>query len=221
MAARAPWVAAVSLLLAACPQASMHQSAETLDEGEFQAGAGFEMTQIESELSGSGFIDLGEDPFPMAYALFRWGVAEHIDLGLRASATLTTTFDAKLQLADTEEVDIAVAPAVQFAWAWTIGYLPVLIGFHLGDVAELVLSGRVGYQLFVDDFESEIEDELGDDGAILGAGFAVYVRLDERLAIVPEMTLLEVLRSERVRTIAGGIAVVFGDQPDHGSGDEE
>ena len=185
-------IPALGVALAGCPSMPLNQTASTVPAGEFQQGVGVEYYGC----TGCG-VDISDDgevtnegiaffnlPFPNWFG--RYGISDNIDLGFRFSAPFSVGFDMKFQVLDTEVLDLAIDPGIQYNFALTYFHLPVLIGLPMGDFFELVLSPRVTYMTVTGD---EGSTSLGSAGLFVGGGAAMIFKFDA-VQISPELHFL-------------------------------
>ena len=217
-------LALLTLATAGCPSQALLQSAATIPAGKVQHQIGLEWFSVRyrepSPTVPGGTPTTTESSYALPIALpfygTRIGVAERLDVGIRVSAALTLGFDLKLQIIDTEAVDVAIAPGFQFAWIWSWMQLPLLIGLNAGDAVQIQLSGRLGYVVPMEDGLTgidEIDAAFGERGMFAGGGLGLYLRLGERVALVPEVQVLRGTGSSPPTLVSVGVGIAFGTQP--------
>jgi len=195
---------------AGCLSLGHTQSAQTLERGDVQHQFGLEWFRVRST---------DEDyllPFAMPFYGVRLGVSEGVDLGVRTNVTFSAIdLDVKMQPVDTETLDVAVDPRVEYGWTWGVGHLPLLIGINLGDAVQLTLSGRLAYALpLIEDSPGGLEAVVGDDAqALAGGGASLYVRFSRSFALVPEAQAVRGFGETDPTIMSFSLGFAFGDQP--------
>jgi hypothetical protein len=194
--------------LSGCVSMGSYQRAETLGKG------GLETALEPAYLRVPG----SDDGHVTGNAALRAGVAERVDVGLRAGSTgVTATTKVMLTAPDGDGLIVAVAPAAGGNTVAAEGdretsinaRLPVLLGLPLGR-HELVLVPTLGFDHGTYHDESEALDlrisALGVGGAL---GFVTQLRPD--IALVPELSLYTPLKAWGDFQAGGASAEVIDD----------
>jgi len=155
----------------------------------------------------------------------RIGVAEGLEIGLRAPNLEPLAADAKICL-HKGRLDVALDPGLQLYFGSANGngfaavylHAPLLFGINLSERVSLVLSPGLVYagNTASGVVPSGVTGSSAAEGfmARLGAGFDF--RVDRKLAIHPEVTLVrQFTGSEDLLLCVGGIGFNFGAQPDY------
>ena len=155
----------------------------------------------------------------------RIGVAEGLEIGLRAPNLEPLAADAKICL-HKGRLDVALDPGLQLYYGSANGngfaavylHAPLLFGINLSERVSLVLSPGLVYagNTASGVVPSGVTGSSAAEGfmARLGAGFDF--RVDRKLAIHPEVTLVrQFTGSEDLLLCVGGIGFNFGAQPDY------
>ncbi len=155
----------------------------------------------------------------------RIGVAEGLEIGLRAPNLEPLAADAKIRL-HKGRLDVALDPGLQLYYGSANGngfaavylHAPLLFGINLSEKVSLVLSPGLVYagNTASGVVPSGVTGSSAAEGfmARLGAGFDF--RVDRKLAIHPEVTLVrQFTGSEDLLLCVGGIGFNFGAQPDY------
>jgi len=180
----------LALTLMGCPSLPLNQSASTVPAGTFVQGAAVEYIGVHVEdPTGEnddfvGFLDI-----PLPGYWFRYGVSDMIDLGVRYSFPVALSFDAKIQLVDSEIFDLSIMPTLQFAWVPFYVHLPVLLGINLSDNFEVVLSPRFSYMGIAQENTDGTVD-FGDAQPLVGGGLSFIMRFGN-VEISPEFQFLQ------------------------------
>ncbi len=154
-------------------------------------------------------------PFALPYYGMRIGLGDRVDVGFRIHSTLTLGFDMKLLLLESEGLDIALDPTFEYAWVWGYAYLPLLLGINLSDAVQVVLSGRVGYQLpLVSDLSSSPFDTvLGTEQPLAGGGLGLYIEASRAFGVIPEVQVLRGFGDTHPTIVSVSLGFTLGDQP--------
>jgi hypothetical protein len=225
--------AGLVLLLAGCPNPNTYTTPRTLHPGQVQwqlapevIGVDYSATYGSTDASGNLVKTKTSSVWPMLPTFgARIGVAEGLDIGLRAPNLEPLAADAKIRLLK-GRLDVALDPGFQLYYGsangsgFAVVYLhaPVLFGINLSEEVSLVLSPGLVYA----DTTASGAVPSGPTGsstaeglmARLGAGFDF--RVDRKLAIHPEVTLVrQFTGSQDLLLCVGGIGFNFGAQPDY------
>jgi hypothetical protein len=188
-----PWlsrtlVVAVALGVTGCASLSNVQTADTLGKGNVQVG-------IEPGLWGVAG-NSGATVIPHVDASIRYGVADRVDLGVRAGSSffelqskflLTTPGDPKIAVSIAPTFGGLVALGTTSGGSGSAGLLniglPVLIGFKTRGGSEFVIGPRLQNILL---FGSG-----GGSGAVylmgLGGSFGFFWRIADKFGLLPEI----------------------------------
>lgn len=206
-----------------CPSQALLQSAATVPTGKIQHQLGLEWFSVRYRRVSPATPGVPTTSTPSTYELpvalpfygGRVGLAEHFDIGFRASAALTLGFDLKLQVIDTDAIDVAIAPNFQFAWVWSWMQLPLLVGLNLSDAVQIQLSGRIGYLIPMQEGLTgidELDRAFGDRGGFAGGGLGLYIRLGDRVGLAPEVQILRGLGAAEPTLLSVSVGITFGAQ---------
>lgn len=219
MANRVCSVLVVGLLavLAACPSPNVYGTARTLPKGQSQHTFAFErFSTVGTPVNSSATA-------PPTYQ-YRYGVADHADIGVRIANASSFGVDVKWNLLR-GETDVAVAPGFVGTYvrasdeedSVALGLfhvqLPVLVGIRVNDSATLVISPGGGLAIATATATS------GGAGRFVGAstpfarlGVGLNLRATPKFAIQPEVTAMKYSGSDgNLLTI--GVGFSFGTQP--------
>lgn len=193
-------LAALALGLSACASVTGSGTARTLDKGQTQLGAGFELGLGLPKLSPEYHAPL---LWPQFVAGIRHGFSERVDggarvwgFGIQGLYTAGAQLDTKIALhqADSRNsgTDYTLAPSasyhqVNFGHApnhSAIAQLPLLIGFNLPGEAQATVGPRVGYQGVFSAGQHPVHL------IAFGSNFAVSADINDRITLVPEFVLL-------------------------------
>jgi len=210
----------IAILLAGCPTPSSWTTPRTLPEGESTHTIGLEWFTFKGareDLNGDGDTrDAFESgtytlPFVFPAYVFRTGLADIMDLGVKASLAGDAVVDFKLQAVRSEFFDLAFDPSLQIGFV-SYAALPVLFGINAGEFFQVTLSPRLTYGYAVDD---DTTDPI--DGVFYGGSVGLRIAPTDRLAILPEINILERFDTEGA-IITAGLGISFGrGQPDYRS----
>jgi hypothetical protein len=185
-------VVAAALGVTGCASLSNVQTADTLGKGKFQVG-------IEPGLwggAGSG----GATFVPHVDASFRYGVADRVDIGVRAGSSflefqskflLTTPGDPKIAVSLAPTFGGLVVAAATSGGGGSAGLLnigvPVLIGFKTSGGSQFVIGPRLqNFILF--------GSGGGGSGAVyvmgLGGSFGFFWRISDKFGLLPEIAAI-------------------------------
>jgi len=232
MSARSRRVLALSVLclgfLAGCPMTSTWTSPRTTPVGTSSHTIGVETLGI----LGKDAQDLNADgdtadafegegtviaPFIFPAYIFRIGLGERFDLGLKGSTGGTLQADFKVQFIKTPAFDLAIDPAIQLS---LINYasLPLMFAINTGEAFSFYFGPRASFVWVF----------TGDDTTVAG-GLAVGGTVGFRIApshsftLYPEVTWFKSLNKDANGSLATiGIGFSFGNgQPDYGPGSIE
>jgi len=228
--------AGLVFLLGGCPNPNTYTTPRTLDPGQVQwqvapevIGVDYSARYGSTDASGNLIKTKVSSVWPM-FPTFgaRIGVAEGLEIGLRAPNLEPVAGDAKIRLLK-GPVDVALDPGLQLYYGsangngFAVVYLhaPVLLGINLSENVSLVLSPGLVYADTTASGASGVVPTgvVGSSTAEgfmarLGAGFDF--RVSRSLAIHPEVTLVrQFTGSQDLLLGIGGIGFNFGAQPDY------
>lgn len=211
--------------LAGCPMPSMWTTPRTIPQGMSTHTIGVETLAFvgreEADLNEDGdTADAFEDsgvvvaPFVFPAYIFRMGLGDTFDLGLKGSTGGAFIADFKWQLIKTPAFDMALDPSVQVS---IINYvaLPLMMALNMGEPFSIYFGPRATW-VFI----------LGADDSTVAGGIAVGGTLGFRIAagnhftIYPEVNWLRSLAADsngHMATIGLGFSFGTG-QPDYGPG---
>jgi len=221
------FLAVSSGLLAGCPMSSTWTPPRTIPVGTTSHTIGVETIAF----VGRDATDLNEDgdtadafeddgtvvaPFVFPAYIFRIGIADRFDIGLKGSTGGAFQADFKLQFVKTPAFDLAIDPAVQLS---VINYvsLPVLFGFNAGEGFSFYLGPRATWIFIFAD------DATVADGFAVGGTIGFRIAPSNRFAIYPEIAWLRSLAegaNGHMATVGLGFSFGAG-QPDYGPGSIE
>lgn len=218
----------LSVFSAGCPMTSTWTTARTTPPGTSTHTIGIETLAIVDkearDLNGDeDTADAFEDegtvfaPFVFPAYIFRIGLTDRFDLGLKGSTAGTLQADFKWQIVKTPAFDLALDPAVQLS---LINYvsLPVVFAINTGESFSIYLGPRATW-VFV----------FTDDETTTAGGFAVGGTVGFRISpsrsfsLYPEITWFRSLDPDANGSLATvGIGFSFGSgQPEYGPGSIE
>lgn len=206
------FAALCALASTGCMGAVLSQSAQAIPEGTVQHQAGAEWYVVVLEDRDEALIS------PVPFYGVRVGLVEAVEFGFRLNVALSNfSLDLKLQGLDSEYLDIALVPTVQYGWTLGWVHLPLLVGVNLGDHVQITFSGRIAHTFPLLEDDSELDEgpaAFGTEGQIVaGAGISIYVRVLDEFAIVPEFQMLKGFGDNGAYFLTGGLALTFGAQP--------
>jgi hypothetical protein len=195
-----------------CMGAVLSQSAQAIPEGTVQHQAGAEWYVVMLADREETLIS------PIPFYGVRVGLVDAVEFGFRLNVALSNfALDLKIQGLDSEYLDVALVPTVQYGWTLGWVHLPLLVGINLGDHVQLTFSGRIAHTFPLLEDDSELDDApdaFGTDAqVVVGAGLSIYVRVLDEFAIVPEFQMLRGFGDNEAYFFTGGIALTFGAQP--------
>lgn len=225
-------VAAV-LALSGCPNPNTYTTPRTLNRGAIQwqiapevIAVNYKTTNGSTDASGNLVKNNVTSALPMLPSFgMRIGVAEGVELGLRAPNLEPIAADLKIRLLK-GSFDMALDPGAQVYYASSnnVGYwavfldAPLLLGINLSEKTSIVLSPGLAYA----QNSANGVVATGVDGSPTAAGFlarlgvGVDFRVSHRLAVHPEITVAQQFTgSQDLFLLVGGLGFNFGAQPDY------
>jgi hypothetical protein len=223
----------VVLALSGCPNPNTYTTPRTLDPGKVQwqvapevIGANYKTTNGSTDANGNLVKTNAGGVLPMLPSFgMRIGLAEGLELGLRAPNLEPIAADAKIRLLK-GSFDMALDPGLQFYFASSNGngysavflHAPLLLGFNLSEKTSIVLSPGLTYA--TNTGNGVIATAVTGSSAVAGfmgrLGVGVDFRVSHRFAIHPEITVLEQFTgSQDLFLVVGGVGFNFGAQPDY------
>lgn len=214
--------------LAGCPMTSTWTSPRTTPDGTVSHTIGVETMGIvdkeAQDLNADGdTADAFEDsgtvfaPFVFPAYIFRIGLGDRFDLGLKGSTAGTLQADFKFQIIKTPAFDLALDPSVQLS---LINYasLPVLFGINLGESFSIYLGPRATWVFVFTKGETTVASGFAVGGTV---GFRISP--SRSFSLYPEITWFRSLDADANGSLATvGIGFSFGSgQPDYGPGSIE
>lgn len=168
--------------LQGCASIGSVQSADTLGEGNFQIGV-----EPGVHVAAPVNIQATGTVWPHGDVAFRYGIADRIDLGVRAGSSIIEAQSKFLLTTPGSGFKLSLAPAAGFFVATEIGSapafsaaLPVLLGIDLHPRFELVVGPRVQFELASD--ASGTAMQVG-----VGSSVGVLMQLHRLFALMPEV----------------------------------
>jgi hypothetical protein len=225
--------AGLVFLLAGCPNPNMYTTPRTLDPGQVEwqvapevIGVDYSAKYGSTDANGNPIKTKVSSVWPMLPTFgARIGVAEGLEIGLRAPNMEPLAGDAKIRL-HKGPLDVALDPGLELYYGsangngFAVVYLhaPVLFGINLSEKGSLVLSPGLVYAANTASgaVPTGVTGSSTAEGfmARLGAGFDF--RVSRKLAIHPEVTLVrQFTGSQDLLFCVGGIGFNFGAQPDY------
>jgi hypothetical protein len=216
-------VAVSGVLLLGCPASQTWTTARTVPAGTVQHTAGVEFVGLTWECPESssgtsscvqplGFVAV---PFPAYVA--RIGVADPLDIGLKASSSGSFGLDFKIQVVRTKVFDLALDPGITTPFIFSFMYvnLPIYASLNFGEMLTLTFYPKVSYWLV---FQDEVETAI--DGFFYGGGANFQIRISERFALTPGFewarSAQEYAAEGTVTFLNFGIGFTFGSFPEFG-----
>jgi hypothetical protein len=214
-----------ALLLQGCPNPNVYQTPRTTPKGSVShtvaaEGIGFSATEEATGQSVSGFF-----PTLPSYSL-RVGVADEVDIGFRLANMSSLGADAKWNFVRGQTLDVAVDPGVQwFRWSTTVdnettsadivyANLPVLVGINIAEPLSLVIVPGITYAYSSASTSGGGSDAATSaDGVMARVGFGFNLRVSQRFAIQPEVTLLRQFNDDPAALYIAGLGFNFGALP--------
>jgi hypothetical protein len=225
--------AGLVFLLAGCPNPNTYTTPRTLDPGQVQwqvaleaIGVDYSATYGSTDASGNLIKTNVPSVWPMLPTLgVRVGVAEGLEIGLRAPNLEPLAGDAKIRLLK-GPLDVALDPGLQLYYGSANGngfavlylHAPVLLGINLSKRVSLVLSPGLAYagNTASGVVPSGVAGSSTAEGFMAQLGVGFDFRVNRQLAIHPEVTLVrQFTGSQDLLLGVGGIGFNFGAQPDY------
>ncbi len=185
----------IAFALTGCASVGGVQTAETLGKGRYEIGV-----EPGAQLASSSSGTRGVLAYPHFDAAFRYGVADHVDVGVRLGYSMLE-FQSKFRFTrgGGSRPVVSLAPTVGGlaipAAGSTLGVLsfavPVLVGFKMENGHELVFSARVQNLLVLTGASGGKSASVYGLG--LGGSVGYALRLGERLTVLPELAVVHPL----------------------------
>lgn len=175
----------ISTLCAACPSMSLQHTARPVP-----------VDQLEYSIAVGTYTfddnDDGLQSIPLLEAQVRKGFTEDIDAGLKIASLSMLQADMNYAFIQTDNWVVSVDPTVSIlpvsgalvSYVW----LPVLADVITTDDLTLTLSARCGYVSARDIGDNDLG--INGSASLWGGGVGLRYRLNERLAIMPEVHVL-------------------------------
>lgn len=206
---RATGLILLSCVLAGCPSLSTLQTARTVPKGRIRHAVGLETVGVSVRGAGSAVA-------PQVEYGMRIGVADNVDIGFKVYF-LGVEGGAKFQLVR-GSFDLSIAPSAAYtsfsvddeSFSFLYLHLPVLMGIHMGDVAEMGFGPKFLYALA---FGS---DSGGDFAAADGFLAAVYwnllFKIGDFMMLGPEINAYVPIQENAFDGVfyQGGLVMAFG-----------
>jgi hypothetical protein len=223
---------ALALLLAcsACANPNLYAVPRTVEKNRIEIVVAPEVTGFGGSQPGASDFDRLVPALPTVGV--RYGLSDHVDLGGRLSNLLTTSGDIKWNPIRSSVLDLAIAPGIQFYQVFGVGnsdvddptdsrsvfiaHLPLLAGINLSRSVIVVPTVGISYAIAKEapSSASDIEQSQVIRGAFLRAGLGIDLKLIERLAVHPELTLMRgISQMDGYMLYMGGVGFVFGRLP--------
>ena len=202
-------VCLASVVLAGCPSLSTLQTARTVPRGKVRHAVGLEAVGV--SVRGAGSAAAGQVEYGM-----RIGVSDNIDVGFKVYF-LGLEGGAKFQLVR-GPFDLSIAPAGAYT-SVSVGedsfhflylHLPILMGVHLGQFAEMGFGPKLLYALA---FGSTSGGDFASvDGVTAGVYWNLLFKIGGFMLLGPEINAYTPLQENAFEGVVyqGGIVMAFG-----------
>jgi hypothetical protein len=230
---------AIAALCTGCPNPQIYGTPRTTPVGKVQhtvaaEGFGFSVKYPAADQRAGGSATLPNFP---TYQI-RIGVADRVDIGVRAANLTSLGADVKWNFIKGETFDMAAVPGFQVfhigssSSGTTAGYtqfyanLPLVFGINLSDAVTIVPTAGVTYGLnsasVVSDDDSSAASSV--DGLMLRGGLGFNFRISPKFAMQPEITVLKWLNKSDepdVLLYLFGLGFNFGSLPEFGGAEKD
>lgn len=224
-----------ALLLCGCPNPNTYTTPRTLDPGKWQftvapEALGFSYNGYTATSNGvSTPVGGGSGFSPMIPSFIaRVGLADGFDLGIHASNLDSLGLDGKIRLLK-GTFDLALDPGLQgYYYSFGSGsgsdsigvvylHAPVMLGLNLSRDVSLVVTPGVTYGLATASVASStaIQNASGTSGIIARGSLGLDIRVNPKLALHPEVTVLKSFQDAQTLLYVLGFGINFGAQPDY------
>jgi len=233
-------LAAAIALVAGCPMPASFTTPRTIPQGKVAHAIGVEWVALDAmdertdrnydgDTRDQGEVRNAHSVFPFAFPayVYRLGLSDSMDVGVKGSALPAAVVDLKVQLLRSDLVDVAMDPSVEVTLAEYLS-LPVIVGLNL-DPRFIVFAGpRFTYGFLLRPTDGRGPSDLGPGGTspastvtggLVGGGAGFRLALGG-VCVVPEIHWQRgVFGNRGVEVTNAAIGLVFGDgQPDCGGG---
>jgi hypothetical protein len=223
----------VVLAVSGCPNPNTYTTPRTLDPGKVQwqvapevIGVNYKTTNGSTDANGNLVKTNAGGVLPMLPSFgMRIGLADGLELGLRAPNLEPAAADAKIRLVK-GSFDMALDPGLQFYFGSSNGngyatvflHAPLLLGFNLSEKTSIVLSPGLVYAQ--NTASGVVATAVTGSSAVAGfmgqLGVGVDFRTSHRFSVHPEITVMQQFTgSQDLFLVVGGIGFNFGAQPDY------
>lgn len=216
-----------------CVNPNTYATPRSLPKGAATLTVAPELSGYGGELRGNfGFGDV----LPVLPTLgIRYGLSDVVDVGARLANLTAASADVKWNFLRSPTFDAAVAPGFQFYFVPNVGasdvseyvsedmpvpilHAPVLLGFNVAPTFSIIPSVGLSYGFaeIAPRGATAIEISQVITGPFGRVGLALHLRLSERFALHPELTVLRGFgESEGFFVMTGGLGFVFGGLPEY------
>lgn len=226
-----------ALLMTGCPNPNTYGTPRTTPKGKISHSVAAEWLGVTFEERISEQAGATDDTTsvstsvvaPPTYTI-RLGVADNMDVGLRAANMSALGFDFKYNFLRSESFDLAIDPGVQWL---NVGFnvfhvhVPVLLGINLSPHMSIVATPGIMYGITSvssgdEEFDNELDQFLSTDGIYGRLGVGIDFRFSRKFAIHPEITFLRGFEKDDTSVVQSamtymfGIGFNFGNLPDFG-----
>lgn len=218
--------ALLALLAAGCPSPGTYGTPRTIEPGTVSHTVSLDVVGVAGAKGGDA-----APPVPSYTA--RIGLANRLDLGVRAAGFTSAATDLKWNFVRTRVFDVAIDPGSQWLYdrANDVHYFylnaPLMLGFNLRDDLTLVFVPAFALQATTRDTlapcpvplppatqqtppcGSEVTRWLGPTAPIVRAGLGLSWRMFRDFAVQPEVTVSRQLGGWDGWIVTGGLGVSF------------
>lgn len=216
-----------------CANPNTYATPRSLPQGAATFVVAPEVSAFGGERRGSS--DFGRVvPVPPTVGI-RYGLSDEVDLGARLVNLTAPSADVKWNFLRSPAFDAAVAPGLQLYVVPGVGesdvsenvsedmpvvivHAPVLLGFNVAPAVSIIPSVGLSYAFAKAPPAAASDIELSQvlTGPFGRLGLALDLRLGERFALHPELTVLRgFAESEGFLVMTGGLGLVFGGLPEY------
>lgn len=229
-------LAGLLAFLAGCPNPQTYGTPRTLDPGKWQIVAAAEAFGVSADtktVNSSGQVTTGRESlylpnFPSVGA--RVGLADRVDFGFGLKNLYSPTLDLKVNFLKTKYFDMSVAPMINYIFVASGSssssgtlqlfyfHVPLLLGINFSENVSLVLTPGFVYGLAVGTgAASNATGSFWGSAPWLRFGGGVNIRVNRKIALQPEITMMRSFSDETANAMAlfFGVGVSFLNQPDY------
>lgn len=215
---------ASALMLTGCPNPNTYGTPRTTPAGKLSHSIAVEAIGISATDGATGEDVSATLPTAPTYTL-RIGLADQLDMGVRASNMTMLGADLKWNFIKGDVFDMAIDPGLQFTSvtindvSTTLYYLhaPLLFGINAGETLTIVPSVGVSYG--ASSATVEQDNASGSTGLMARFGVGFNIRVGRRFALHPEFTALQIVDDEsgdEGLIYMLGLGFNFGNLPNYG-----